>query len=193
MAMSEQQKNLRRWFQRHGWHTADTPTGTGVYLETPVQNSAGLAYMAVDPNTGKRREYAKEAFAAIELDRFGCEYITLSIFERKHWWKRDMSVPDGTWRMYSWVPSDDFEDWKRDPDASVSIPARDILKLAELIQEAQKDYCRVRKRKYSPRLFSSLKNCLVRWIGVNSSYEKIKWTYSNERLRQERQEKEGEA
>jgi len=30
------------------------------------------------------------------------------------------------------------------------------------------------------------KSCLIRWIGVNSSYDEIKWTYSNERLRQER-------
>ncbi len=186
MSMSEEQRKLRCWFQRHGWLTSNTPTGSGVYLESPVENGAGLSYVARDPVTNQLREFAWEKFAGIEVDRFSCEYVTIAIRQRRHWWKRDTSIPEGEHRGYSWIPSDEFEEWKRQPDATVNIPARDIIKLAELIQATQKDWCRIRKRKYSPTVFMRLKNCLVRWIGVNSSYEEIRWTYSNERLRQER-------
>lgn len=187
MAMSEAQKRLRRWFQRHKWHTNDTPTGSGFYLSSPIENSAGLSQFAVDPKTGQRREYCIERNMDIELDRFCCDYVTISIYERKHWWKRDPSIPDGEYSGYSWIPSDDFEEWPRHPNASINIPARDMVKLAELIQAAQADWLSKRKSKNHLNFMERIsKQCLCRWIGVNASYDSIKWDYSNERLRKER-------
>ena len=184
--MNEAQKKLRRWFQRHGWHTGNTPTGQGFYLESPVENCAGSIHRALDTKTGQVREYCWEAFAGIELDRFCCDYISLSIYERKHWWKRDLSVSADDHTGYTWIPSDDFEPWPRQATASISIPAHDIIKLAELIQAAKADWMAVRKTKNHLNFMERIaKSCGIRWIGVNSSYEEIKWTYSNERLRQE--------
>lgn len=197
MAMSEKQAKLRRWFQRHGWHTGNTPTGQGFWLKSPVENCAGGMYHAVDPETGKTRQFCWEREMGIELDRFNCDYVTISIYRRRHWYRRDPSIQENDHGGYSWVPSDDFEKWKRHADASINIPASDILKLAELIKEAQADWLRVRKsRRHLNFMERIAKSCCIRWIGVNSSYEEIKWTYSNERLREERgfaafSEKEG--
>lgn len=197
MAMSKEQARIRRWFQRHGWSTGNTPTGMGFYIESPVENEAGGMHSAFDTDTEKAREFCWEKYMDIELDRFNCDYVTISIHKRRHWWKQDPSIPAGDHGGYRWVPSDDFEKWRRTPDASIDIPAADILKLAELIKEAQADWLRVRKsRKHLNFMERIAKSCCIRWIGVNSSYEEIKWTYSNERLREERgfaafSEKEG--
>ena len=185
MAMSEEQKRLRRWFQSHGWHTADN-NGLGAYLESPIESCAGSVYYDKDPKTGQMREFCWERAMDIDINGLAYNYITFSIYERRHWWIRDLSV-EKNGPGYTWVPSDDFEDWKRQPDASINIPTRDILKLAELIVEVQKDECRYRKIPYKPSLFASVKKSICRWIGVNTSREKIAWTYSNERLRQERE------
>lgn len=186
MAMSAEQKKLRRWFRDHGWHTCDTPTGQGFYMESPVENGAGLGHWGTDPKTGQRREYAKEAYLGIELDRLCCDYVTLEIFTRKHWWKRDPSIREGDIGGYPWVPSDDFEEWPRN-GVTMNIPARDIIKMADLIKAAQVDWMKGRKTKNHLTFMERIsKSCLVRWIGVNSSYDEIKWTYSNERLRKER-------
>lgn len=189
MAMSDVQKKLRRWFRDHGWHTCDTPTGQGFYLESPIENCAGMSYWGTDPKTGQRREWAKEAYLGVELDRFCCEYVTLQVFTRKHWWKPapdPLRPEENIGGGYSWEPSDDFEDWPRN-GVSVNIPAKDIIKMAELIKAAQADWMRGRKTKNHLNFMERIsKSCLVRWIGVNSSYEEIKWTYSNERLRKER-------
>ncbi len=177
MAMSKAQKKLRQWFQRHGWHTANTPTGLGFYMESPVENRAGGMRRSVDPKTGEKREYCNEAYLGVELDRIFCDHLTFEIFTRKHWWKRDPSIAEDDHGGYTWVPSDDFEDWPRN-GVTVNIPTEDILKLADLIRAAQAEWMEGRK--------GISKHCLVRWIGVNSSYTEIKWTYSNERLRKER-------
>ena len=182
--INECQKKLRRWFRSHGWRTVGT--GIGWLLVSPVENVAGLSYRSVNPDTGENQEYTNEMYAAFELDGFRCEYVNINIFKRKHWWKRDSSVPDnGFW--YSYVPSDDFEEWPREPTASISIPARDIVKMAELIKEGQKDCIAIRTGKASARMSDRLsKHIGIRWIGVNSSYDEIKRTYSNERLKKER-------
>ena len=186
MAMSEQQRRLRRWLRDHGWHTGTTPTGQGFYLESPVENCAGGMEWATDPETGKSRCYSKERLLTVELDRFNCEYLTIQVLNRKHWWKRDPSIKDSDIGGYTWVPSDDFEDWPRWGD-SVNIPARDILKMADLIRAAQADWMKGRKTKKHLNFMERIaKSCPIRWIGVNSSYDEIKWTFSNERLRKER-------
>lgn len=185
--MNDRQKGLREWFRRHKWSTHNTPTGEGFYLESPVLNGAGVGHYDMK----SMREYAKEAYMSVELDRFSCKTVQIDIYERKHWWKRDMSVPEKSCMGYSHIPSDDFENWPDKPTASMVIPASDIIKLAELIQEAQKDYCKSRKKPYSPGSFSVMKNCLCNWIGVNSSYEAIKSIYSNERLKREKCKESG--
>jgi len=194
MAMSGEQKRLRRWFRDHGWHTTDTPTGQGFYIKSPVENKAGLSHWGTDPETGERREYAKEAYLGVELDRFNCDHVTLEVFTRKHWWKpaqNPLKPEEGIGGGYSWEPSDDFEPWPRN-GVSVNIPAKDIIKMAELIKAAQADWMRGRKTKNHLNFMERIsKSCLVRWIGVNSSYEEIKWDYSNERLRKERAKKAG--
>lgn len=187
MSMSAEQKKLRRWFRDHGWHTSDTPTGHGFYMESPVENSAGLMHWGEDAKTGQKREYAKESYIGIELDRFCCDHVTLEVFTRKHWWKRDPSVNENCiGGGYSWVPSDDFEEWPRN-GITVNIPAMDIIKMAELIKEAQADWMKCRKSKRHLNFMERIaKSCPIRWIGVNSSYDEIKWTYSNERILKER-------
>lgn len=186
MAMSDEQKKLRRWFRDHGWHTSDTPTGQGFYLESPIENCAGSTEWATDPKTGKDRLFSKERFLAVELDRFSCDYLTFQVFTRKHWWKRDPSIMEKDIGGYTWVPSDDFGEWPR-WGVSVNIPARDIVKMADLIKAAQADWMKCRKTKNHLNFMERIaKSCLIRWIGVNSSYDEIKWAYSNERLRQER-------
>lgn len=189
--IGEKQRKLRRWFQRHGWHTCDTPTKRGFWLDSPVENCAGYAEYAFDPKTNLVRAYAWEKYLEIELDRFTCDTVSLSIYKRRHWWKRDLTAkPDGT--EYTWIPSDDFDEWKHQPDAYIQLPARDIVKLAELIQTAQEDWLKGRPTKNHLNFMERIaKSCGTRWIGVNSSYEEIKETYSNERLRKERAEHEG--
>ena len=191
MAIGKEQQRLRRWFQRHAWHTMNTPTNQGFYLASPIENSAGLMERARDPKTGEVREFARERCMDIELDRFNCSYVTFKIFERKHWWKRDPSVPANSISGYNWIPSDDFEDWPRQPTASYSVPCEDALRLAELIKAAQDDWLKVRPSKNHLTFMERIaKNCPIRWIGRNSSYEEIKWVYSNERLRKERENKQ---
>ena len=184
--MGNQQRKLRKWFRRHGWRTAQTPTGHGFWLDSPVENCAGLGEWGYDEKTGKNRDCCKERYLGVELDRFTCDTVCLSIYTRRHWWKRDQTAKtDGS--EYTWIPSDDFEEWKHQPDASIQLPARDIVKLAELIQSAQEDWLKDRPSKHHLNFMEWIsKSCGVRWIGVNSSYEEIKQTYSNERLRKER-------
>jgi len=188
--MGDKQRKLRKWFQRHKWHTADTPTGHGFWLSSPIENCAGNAEYARDPKTNLPREFAWERMLGVELDRFTCDTVTFSIYKRRHWWKRDPTAKtDGT--EYTWIPSDDFDEWKRQPDASIQLPARDIVKLAELIQAAQEDWSKGRPSKNHLNFMERIaKQCDTRWIGVNSSYDEIKQTYSNERLRKERAERE---
>lgn len=188
--MGDKQRKLRKWFQRHKWHTADTPTGHGFWLDSPVENCAGLGEWGYDEKTGGDRDCCKERYLGVELDRFTCDTVCLSIYTRRHWWKRDLTAKtDGS--EYTWIPSDDFEEWKRQPDASIQLPARDIVKLAELIQAAQEDWLKDRPTKNHLNFMERIaKNCTTRWIGVNSSYDEIKETYSNERLRKERAERD---
>lgn len=189
MAMSSEQKKLRRWFRDHGWHTSDTPTGQGFYLESPIENRAGGMHYAIDPATGEEREYSNEALLSVELDRFCVDHMTLEIRTRKHWWKKaenPLRPEENLGGGYSWEPSDDFEDWPRSA-AYINIPAKDVIKMAELIKAAQADWMKGRKSKNHLNFMERIsKSCLVRWIGVNASYDEIKWTYSNERLRKER-------
>ena len=143
--IGEAQKKLRAWFRRHGWRTDTTPTGNGFHLETPVQNDAGLTKIFWED--GKKLEYCREIFASIELDRFNCDYVTFTLYARKHWWKPATDrFPEG-WKGYSFVPSDDFSEWERKDGSWFSIPARDIIKLAELIKAAQADWMQGRKTK----------------------------------------------
>lgn len=188
--MGDQQRKLRKWFRRHGWRTAQTPTGNGFWLDSPVENCAGLGEWGYDEKTGKNRGCRKERYLGVELDRFSCDTVCLSIYTRRHWWKRDQTAKtDGS--EYTWIPSDDFDEWKRQPDASIQLPARDIVKLAELIQAAQEDWLKDRPSKNHLNFMERIaKSCNTRWIGVNSSYDEIKGTYSNERLRKERAERD---
>lgn len=188
--MGDKQRKLRKWFQRHKWHTDDTPTGRGFWLGSPIENCAGCMEYARDPKTNNPREFAWERYLGVELDRFTCDTVTFSIYKRRHWWERDpFAKTDGT--EYTWVPSDDFDKWNIQPDASVTLPARDIVKLAELIQAAQEDWMEGRPTKNHLNFMERIaKNCEVLWIGVNSSYDEIKHSYSNERLRKERAERE---
>lgn len=188
--MGDKQRRLRKWFQRHGWHTSNTSTGQGFWLDSPVENCAGLVEWEFDEKTGEEREWCKERYLGVELDRFTCDTVCLSIHTRRHWWKRDPTAKmDGT--EYTWIPSDDFEEWNHQPDASIQLPARDIVKLAELIQAAQEDWLEGRPTKNHLNFMERIaKQCGTRWIGVNSSYEEIKETYSNERLRKERVERD---
>lgn len=182
MSLSEKSKRLRKWFQRHKWHTSNTPTGSGFFLESPVMSCAGI--MHTEKNTGK--EFNWEHCIAIELDRFNCAYLTFRIFSRKHYWKRDLRVPNnGFW--YSTVPSDEFSEWKNDA-VYMNIPAIDILKLAEMIKASQNDMVAKRPEKnHHGFMERAIKKCGIRWLGRNSSYEEIKKTYSNDRLMKERE------
>ena len=186
--IGEKQRKLRKWFRRHGWHTADTPTRRGFWLDSPIENCAGCGEWGYDEKTGTHREFAWERYLDVELDRFTCDTVAISIYKRRHWWKRDLTAKtDGT--EYTWVPSDDFDEWERQPDAIIQLPARDIVKLAELIQAAQEDWLKDRPTKNHLNFMERIaKSCTTRWIGVNSSYDEIKETYSNKRLRKERAE-----
>lgn len=175
-------KKLKNNLRRRGWSVRNTPTGTGFYIESPTLSSAGLNHVFTDKD-GIKREYSKESFAAMELDRFNCKGVSIRVYERKHFWERDKSVPDnGFW--YSHVPSDKFSKWEE--KGYTEIPAEDFLKIAELITESQKQYCLDRKKNYSPSLFRIVKNMGSRWLSRNSSHEEIKETYNNNRLRKER-------
>jgi hypothetical protein len=189
MAISDAQKKLRTWFQRHGWHTNNTSTGWGFWLNSPVENNAGLMYKDINPETGEKQEYCKEKCLGVELDRFDCKYVSFIIYERKHWWKKDPTAKNDM-TEYTTVPSDEFGEWKGIPSASISIPAKDIVKMAELILAAQKEY----KEEFPDRnpndLNRETNSCIPRWIGVNSSYEEIENIYSNERLRKKNKETE---
>ena len=104
----------------------------------------------------------------------------------------DSLIADLTYPM-AWGNSEitDFDEWKRQPDAVVQLPARDIVKLAELIHAAKEDWLKDRPNKRHLNFMERIaKSCGLRWIGVNSSYDEIKETYSNERLRKERAERE---
>lgn len=58
--ISERQKKIRRWFQRHGWHTNSTPTGHGAWLFMPRNGC--------------------DAYSThIEINRFGEEHVDISI------------------------------------------------------------------------------------------------------------------
>ena len=183
MPISKKTRNLRKWFQRHKWHTCNTPTGSGFFAESPVMNCAGMIHFEKDT----KREFSWEHYMSVELDRFNCEYLSFLIFSRKHYWKRDPRVPgNGFW--YNTVPSDEFSEWDNGNEAVyMSIPARDIIRLAEMVKAAQEDWLAKRPtRKHMNFMERISKNCGVHWIGRNSSYEKIKQVFSNDRLMEER-------
>lgn len=183
MAMNEAQKKIRSWFRRHKWSTNNTPTGYGFYLESPTESCSGTVAEAIDPETGRKRRYVLERYLAIEMDRFTCAYLTLSIYTRKHWLKRDPSVPDGTGFGFPWIHSDDFEPWPDRPAATFNIPARDVLKLAELVKAAGEDFGGRPGVSFMERI---ARGCGPDWIGVNTDYRSLAYAYSNERLRAER-------
>lgn len=183
--ISETQKKIRKWFRRHGWKTAQTPTDNGFILTSPVENCAGYAYSLVDKNTGKEKVFCWEKMLDIELDRFNCDFVNFSIYKRRHIWKKDPTAKtDGS--EYTWIPSDEFEEWTIKPE-SIDIPVQDILKLAELIKAAQEDWLSERPTKRHLNIMEHIaKTCKIRWIGVNSNYLEIKNAFSNDRLRYER-------
>jgi len=183
-AMSEAQKKLRAWFRRHKWQTGNTPTDQGFWMVSPVENKAGYMEHALDTKTGKIEEYSEERRMTLELDRFTCDYVTFELEKRKHWWRRDKYIAEDNHFGYTHVPSDDFSDWES--AGYINIPAEDILKLAELIKVAQKEWLDSRPSKNHLNYMEGIaKQCGPKWIGRNTTYDEIKWAYSNERLRQE--------
>lgn len=175
MGISEKQKRLRRWFRDHGWHTSQTVSGHGFYLESPIHHQTGHLSIAVNPKTGKRQTYENEAVCTIGLDDNFVNQINLGVYMRKVWLCDSSGVP-----IHRFA-EEDFEDW---PDYNnayhISLPAEDILKLAELIKEAQDDWeksnASVSKEwlAYTKRMAKQFTN---NWIGRNSSYEIIKQRY----------------
>lgn len=121
----------------------------------------------------KGRYYCKEAYAEIELDRFTCESVSIQIFERKHYYNGSMNGKEPC------VPSDDFSEWTRHTEtASISLPAKDIMKLAEIIRAAQAEWMQGRPSKNHLNFMERIaKCCKLYWIGVNATYETIKAEY----------------
>ena len=184
--MSKIQKRLRDWFRRRGYHTGNTPTDQGFWLESPVMNNAGSMHSFVDED-GMRKKFCWEYKTDYELDRFCCDYLTIKLYRRKHIWKRDPNVPfkRGCSMGYSHIPSDDFTEWE--DCGYYNMPIGDVFKLSELCKVAYDEWLSVRKTKNHLNFMERIsKSCGIRWIGRNSSYDDIKWTYSNERLRKER-------
>lgn len=178
--IGEFQKRIRRWFRRHGWRTSNTPTGQGVYIESPVHHKSGCIMYDIET----KERYVEEAKLEVELDRFNCGYCTLWICHRKHFLERDHSVPDnGFW--HSHVLSDRFSDWET--AGCVNVPAEDIIRLADLIRAAQEDWMDGRPSKNHRTFMERIADdCTPDWIGRNATYEGIKERYGNDRLRKAR-------
>lgn len=177
MKMSETQKKLREWFRRHRWHTVQTISGHGFYLESPIHHQSGALRVAVNPKTGKEQYYEDEAVCTIDLDDQFVNMINLGIYMRKVWL---CDSADGSVHRFA---EEDFDEWPDYNDAChISLPAEDFLKLAELIKAAQADSERFNasvSKKWLAYTKRMAKTFTEDWIGRNASYENIKRRYSS--------------
>lgn len=163
--MNEAQKKLRKWLRRHGWNTAQPPTGNGFWLWSPVEHK----YSTVHYDKSEKTPFVKELQCVIELDRFTCDYVTLRIEERKMRAYRNAQTNDIEYRYNE----EDFEEWEESPN--INLPAEDILKLAELIKAAQEDWANDRPSKHYLRFDERIaKSCMPFWVGRNCTYKSLK-------------------
>ena len=124
--ISEMQKKIRRWFQRHGWHTGNTPTGTGAFLEAPVQKGVGYVQSYYDkagnPVTEEKRlHWHNEYIAQFEIDRFDPNKLEIGIFKNA---------------VFTAGP--DFEQknkpWPNHPECYFHMSYTELKKLTELME-----------------------------------------------------------
>lgn len=165
-------KKLVRWFHTRKWRTCSRAGDTGIYLESPVHNCAGLM------ERQGTRWFCWERKLSAELYSGGSGFVNIRIFQRKHYWKPDPSVPsNGFW--YTHIPSDEFSEWTEFNKAPyVDVPVGDIIQLGKLLEAMRSDYGEKPQKIHD--------HC-GGVIGRDTSYEKIEWGYSNERLRKERE------
>ena len=163
--MNEAQKKLRKWFRRHGWHTAQPSTGNGFWLWSPVEHK----YSTIHYDKSEKTPFVKETQCVIELDRDTCDYITLKMKERKMRVYCNAQTNTTEYRYNE----EDFGEWEEGP--YIDLPAEDILKLAELIKAAQEDWASGRPSKNHLRFFERIaKSCMPFWVGRNCTYKSLK-------------------
>ena len=126
MSMSEAQKKIRRWFQRHKWHTGVTPTGRGAWLEMPKQK--GINYISwpyykdgtLVPEE-KRYRWHNEYVGMLEIDRFDPSKLEISVYK---------------WQEYTAGPN--YEEKNKacptQPETTIFVSYAELKKLCEFME-----------------------------------------------------------
>lgn len=126
MAMSEAQKKLRRWFQRHKWSTGCTPTGRGAYLEAPIQK--GINYVSwpyykdgtLVPEE-KRYRWHVEYIPQFEIDRMDPSRLEIGVY------KRDVYTAGPDYETKN-------KPWSNHPETFVYFSYDELVKIVELMK-----------------------------------------------------------
>lgn len=173
MARSQVVKRMVRWLHNRGWHTSSRSGESGIYMESPVNSAHGLLrYDKVS-----KRYFSMEYMLSLDFDFVGSKYLSVRIFQRKHFMDRDTSVPDNS-LWFTYIPSDDFSEWTSWSDVPcMHLPVEDFIHIGKLLEQMRFE---------SNIKDGSANSPCGELIGRDTSYEKIKWGYSNERLKQER-------
>lgn len=136
--ISKAQQLIRRWFQRHGWHTNSTPTKHGAWLWAPVQTTG--YYGRFIPFHGCTH-CRKESKPSIEIDRFGEEKIYFTLEQRIIY--EDVSenvLTDEQKKQQEWQKTGHFY-----------LTFQEVKKLAELVDATSKEYETFRKKHHLPK------------------------------------------
>ena len=136
--MTDVQKKLRRWFRNRKWHTHDTPTGLGAYIESPVQEGIGYVSGGYYKDgtripEEKRWYWHTEYIVGIEVDRFTQDYVDMDIYKRVKY----TAGPD-----YEALT----EAWPGQPTVHIKLTRDEVHKLAELMDVCKAEADAIRKR-----------------------------------------------
>ena len=176
-------EKIKAWFRSKKWLAGQSGHG-GYILASPVNSRASAIYY---DNYIKHKHYYIETYLVFEQDFLtsGYNQILIKTYERKHYYKEDPSVPnDHFW--FKQIIDDEYSDWEE--KGSCYIQAASILKLADMIKECQKEYNNLDLDKYKnfPHKFLEVDSSFINILDVNTTDEKLKYRYGNDRLRKER-------
>lgn len=144
MAISDVQRTLRGWFRRHGWHTDNTPSGTGVWLQAPVEDNASI--LTRDPSG---RCYYSQTRTAIEVDRFIPDRVCFSIYRRYLW-------EDGSERRVLRDHLYDSEGWPYQAEICIHMTKDELAKLAQIAEACHTEWRQTVKKRGGYNFFENI-------------------------------------
>lgn len=138
--MSDAQRRLRRWFQRHGWHTNNTQTNRGVNLEMPVQKGANYVSWP----------YRKDGTLIPEEEQYHWHIEYLPHLRIEGDYQGDYPELDSdtleiaVYKREVYTKGPDFEKknkpWPHQPETYITISYEELKKIMEMMNVCKEDY-----------------------------------------------------